>query len=86
MGWCYSGTTASHNVLLWYDKKYFIVKIFIYLIFPPKKKTLQCFLLDKIARWNVLGLQGALLSSIIEPVFLYSIVLGGLLHPDHMYR
>lgn len=41
---------------------------------------------DKIARWNILGVQGALLSSIIEPIYLHSIVLGSLLHPEHMYR
>uniref|UniRef100_A0A182SWQ6 A to I editase domain-containing protein n=1 Tax=Anopheles maculatus TaxID=74869 RepID=A0A182SWQ6_9DIPT len=41
---------------------------------------------DKISRWNVLGLQGSLLASIIEPIYLHSIVLGSLLHPAHMYR
>ncbi|XP_032580122.1 double-stranded RNA-specific editase Adar isoform X1 [Drosophila sechellia] len=46
--------------------------------------TMSCS--DKIARWNILGIQGSLLSSIIEPVYLHSIVLGSLLHPEHMYR
>ncbi|XP_062699663.1 double-stranded RNA-specific editase Adar-like [Aedes albopictus] len=41
---------------------------------------------DKISRWNVLGLQGSLLASVIEPIYLHSIVLGSLLHPAHMYR
>ncbi|XP_013117971.2 double-stranded RNA-specific editase Adar-like [Stomoxys calcitrans] len=47
-------------------------------------RTMSCS--DKIARWNIVGIQGALLSRIIEPVYLHSIVLGSLLHPEHMYR
>ncbi|XP_058977945.1 double-stranded RNA-specific editase Adar isoform X5 [Musca domestica] len=46
--------------------------------------TMSCS--DKIARWNIVGIQGSLLSSIIEPIYLHSIVLGSLLHPEHMYR
>ncbi|XP_018792392.1 PREDICTED: double-stranded RNA-specific editase Adar isoform X4 [Bactrocera latifrons] len=46
--------------------------------------TMSCS--DKIARWNIVGIQGSLLASIIEPIYLHSIVLGSLLHPEHMYR
>lgn len=46
--------------------------------------TMSCS--DKIARWNVVGVQGALLSHYVEPIYLESIVLGSLFHPSHMYR
>ncbi|CAG5007345.1 unnamed protein product [Parnassius apollo] len=46
--------------------------------------TMSCS--DKIARWCVVGLQGALLTRLLRPVYLHTLVLGSLLHPQHLYR
>lgn len=40
----------------------------------PSTSCMSCS--DKIARWNVLGIQGALGSRVLEPLYLASIVIG----------
>uniref|UniRef100_A0A3P8V7U3 Adenosine deaminase RNA specific B1a n=1 Tax=Cynoglossus semilaevis TaxID=244447 RepID=A0A3P8V7U3_CYNSE len=46
--------------------------------------TMSCS--DKIARWNVVGLQGSLLTYFTEPIYFCSIILGSLYHCEHLCR
>uniref|UniRef100_A0A8C4YYL1 Adenosine deaminase RNA specific B1a n=1 Tax=Gadus morhua TaxID=8049 RepID=A0A8C4YYL1_GADMO len=46
--------------------------------------TMSCS--DKIARWNVVGFQGSLMSYFTEPLYFSSLILGSLYHADHLSR
>ncbi len=46
--------------------------------------TMACS--DKILRWNVLGVQGALLTHLVRPIYLKSVTVGSKFHPGHMKR
>ncbi|XP_068165893.1 double-stranded RNA-specific editase 1-like isoform X2 [Antennarius striatus] len=46
--------------------------------------TMSCS--DKIARWNVVGFQGSLMSYFSAPLYFSSIILGSLYHADHLSR
>lgn len=39
-----------------------------------------------LCRWNVIGVQGSLLSYFSEPIYFSSLILGSLYHADHLSR
>lgn len=46
--------------------------------------TMSCS--DKLCRWNFIGLQGALLSQLIEPIYYTSIVIGSTHRNEHLQQ
>ena len=46
--------------------------------------TMSCS--DKLAMWNVVGVQGSLLSLYLEPVYFKSVIIGRLYHEEHLRR
>ena len=41
---------------------------------------------DKAARWNVLGVQGSLLSLYVDPIYYKSVIVGAMYHEQHLTR
>ncbi|KAM9323095.1 double-stranded RNA-specific editase B2-like [Pholidichthys leucotaenia] len=52
----------------------------------PGRALVSMSCTDKMAKWSVVGLQGALLSHLVEPIYLYSLTVGTLSHTGHLGR
>uniref|UniRef100_A0A8D2ZWQ6 Adenosine deaminase RNA specific B2 (inactive) n=1 Tax=Scophthalmus maximus TaxID=52904 RepID=A0A8D2ZWQ6_SCOMX len=52
----------------------------------PGRRLVTMSCTDKMAKWSVVGLQGALLSHLVEPVYLHSLTVGALGHTGHLGR
>ncbi|XP_045908530.1 double-stranded RNA-specific editase B2-like [Micropterus dolomieu] len=52
----------------------------------PGKPLVTMSCTDKMAKWSIVGLQGALLSHLVEPVYLHSLTVGTLSHTGHLGR
>lgn len=48
------------------------------------KKFMSCS--DKVAMWNVVGVQGAMLSTLIEPIYIEGLVVRNLFHEENVSR
>ena len=63
----------------------FIKYYWVFLLKGERTSSLSCS--DKIAKWNVVGLQGGLLSLIInQPIYLTSIIIGDLFCMEALKR
>uniref|UniRef100_A0A3Q2CPX1 Double-stranded RNA-specific editase B2-like n=1 Tax=Cyprinodon variegatus TaxID=28743 RepID=A0A3Q2CPX1_CYPVA len=51
---------------------------------PVHMASVSCT--DKIAKWSVVGLQGALLTRLVKPIYLHSLTVGTLSHTGHLGR
>ncbi|RVE55541.1 hypothetical protein OJAV_G00235240 [Oryzias javanicus] len=52
----------------------------------PDKPLLTMSCTDKLAKWCTVGVQGALLSHLVEPIYLHSLTVGTLCHTGHLAR
>ncbi len=54
------------------------------IIIGERLRVMSCS--DKLCKYNVIGVQGALLSNFIDAVYLDSIIVGCFYHKEHMAR